>query len=99
MRKEVVEFAKTIHADTTLDEMQNICRNTEELQYVLNALEKLELEKRAVILPLRLRKQAKKAFENVPTEEITTQTVQIKLLVGYHTAYSVQEWLKKTRGK
>lgn len=95
MRKEIVEFVKNMGADTSLDEVQTICRNTEELQYVLNALEKMELEKRAVILPLCLRKQAKKAFENVPTEEITTQTVQIELGVGYHTALAVKAWLKR----
>lgn len=97
MRKEIVEFTKNMRAETTLDEIQAVCKTGEEIRYVLDSLEDVEFETKAVVLPLRLRMRAKKEFQNVPTEKITTQAVQIKLSIGYHTARSVQEWLKKTR--
>ena len=34
MRKEIVEFTKNMRAETTLDEIQAVCRTTEELDYI-----------------------------------------------------------------
>ncbi len=97
MRKEIVEFAKTIRAETSLDELSSVCKNTEELCYVLDSLKRASFEKKETVLPLRLRVQAKKAFHGVAVDKITTKDVQIKLSVGYHTAVVIKDWLQRDK--
>ena len=97
MRKEVAEFAKTIRADTTLDELSAVCKNTEELCYILDSLKRANFEKKEVVLPFRLRVRVKKAFHGVAVDRITTKDVQIKLSVGYHTAVAIKDWLQKDK--
>ena len=102
MRKEIVEFVKHMRAETTLGEIQGICKGDAELCYVLDNLEKITIKKKAVMLPLRLRMQAKKAFSNDAMDggtDITTQAIQIKLGIGYHTALAVKAWLQRKTNK
>ena len=72
MRKEILEFVKNMSAETTLDEMQAVCRTTEELDYILEHCKGFEGNVEVEELPLSLRLRAKLSFQNVPTEEITT---------------------------
>ncbi len=97
MRKEVVDFVKNMRAETSLDELSSVCKNTEELHYVLDSLKRANFEKKEVVLPLRLRVQAKKTFHGVAADKIATKDVQIKLLVGYHTAIAIKDWLQKDK--
>ncbi len=40
MRKEIIEYAKTITKDTLLAEVAKVAQTIEELEYLLKALEK-----------------------------------------------------------
>ena len=97
MRKEIVEFVKNMRAETSLDELSSVCKNTEELCYVLDSLKRASFEKKETVLPFRLRVRVKKAFHGVAVDKITTKDVQIKLSVGYHTAVAIKDWLQKDK--
>lgn len=99
MRKEIKEFVARMNGDTTLEEIENICQNEEELNYILQNLKNVKASGEPIVLPLSLRLRAKLAFESVPTEEITTILVQKKLNVGYGKAWEIKEWLKQTKEK
>lgn len=99
MRKEIVEFTKNMRAETTLDEIQAICRNTEELDYIFEHCKGFEKKVEAKELPLSLRLRARLAFKDTPTWEITTLLVQKKLQIGYGKAYAIKDWLIKSKGE
>ncbi len=40
MRKEVIEYAKTVTENTSLDEVVKVAENLEEIEYLLKSLEK-----------------------------------------------------------
>ena len=97
MRKEIVEFTKNMRAETTLDEIQAVCRNTEELTYVFEHCKGFEKTHEKKELPLSLRLKAKRAFQDTPVWEITTLLVQKKLRIGYSKACAVKDWLIKAK--
>lgn len=99
MRKEIKEFIAHMDCNTTLDEIENICQNEEEWNYVLESFKNVEGSDESIVLPLSLRLRAKLAFKNVPAEEITTLLVQKKLNVGYGKAWIIKEWLKRRKAK
>lgn len=99
MRKEIVEFSKNMRAETTLDEIQAVCRNTEELNYVFEHSKGLEGNATQKELPLSLRLKARLAFKDTPVWEITTLLVQKKLLLGYSKACAIKDWLTKSKGE
>ena len=99
MRKEIVEFVKNMRAETTLDEIQAICRNTKELNYVFEHCKGLEGKVTPKELPLSLRLKAKRAFKDTSVWEITTMIVQKKLQIGYSKACAIKEWLIKSKGE
>ena len=99
MRKEIVEFVKNMRAETTLDEIQAVCRNTKELNYVFEHCKGWEGNATPKELPLSLRLKAKRSFKDTPVWEITTLLVQKKLQVGYSNACAIKDWLIKSKGE
>ena len=99
MRKEIVEFVKNMRAETTLDEIQAVCRNTEEVNYVFEHCKGFEKALEQKELPLSLRLKAKRAFKDTPVWEITTLLVQKKLQIAYSKACAIKEWLIKSKGE
>ena len=99
MRKEIVEFVKNMRAETTLDEIQAICRNTKELSYVFEHCKVLEGNVTPKELPLSLRLKAKRMFKDTSVWEITTLLVQKKLQIGYSKACAIKDWLIKAKEK
>ncbi len=97
MRKEIVEFVKNMRAETTLDEIQAVCRTTEEFNYIFEHCKGLEGKVEAKELPLSLRLRARLAFKDAPAWEITTLLVQKKLQIGYSKACAVKDWLIKSK--
>ena len=98
MRKELLEFVVNCKKDTPLTEMQNVCQNMEEVNFVLNAVFMLNdwssdpIEEPSKALAIR----AYEEFKDFPIEELTTAEVQRRLKVGYPNALKVVEWLKKS---
>ena len=99
MRKEIVEFVKNMRAETTLDEIQAVCRGTEEVNYVFEHCQGFENAAGKKELPLSLRIRARLAFKDTPTWEMTTLLVHKKLQVGYGKACAIKEWLIKSKGE
>lgn len=98
MRKEIKEFVARISDDMTLDEIEKVCQNEEEFDYVFANLKNVKTAN-DIVLPLSLRLRAKFEFKNVPKEEITTVLVQKQLSIGYSRAWAVKEWLIKSKGE
>lgn len=99
MRKEVVKFTKNMRAETTLDEIQAVCRSTAELDYIFEHCKGFAKNVQAKELPLSLRLRARLAFQDTPAWEITTLVVQKKLQIGYSKACAVKDWLIKSKGE
>ena len=99
MRKEIVEFTKNMRAETTLDEIQAVCRSTEELDYIFGHCKGFAENIEVKELPLSLRLRARLAFKDTHTWEITTLLVQKKLLLGYSKACALKDWLMKSKGE
>lgn len=98
MRKEIKEFVARISDDMTLDEIEKVCQNEEEFDYVFANLKNVKTAN-DIVLPLSLRLRAKFEFKNVPKEEITTVLVQKQLSIGYGRAWAIKEWLIKSKGE
>ncbi len=99
MRKEVIKFVKNMRAEITLDEIQAVCRNTEELDYIFEHCKGFEDKVEEKELPISLRLRARLAFKDTPAWEITTLLVQKKLQIGYSKACVVKDWLIKSKGE
>lgn len=98
MREEIKLFISKMNRDTSLDEMQKVCKTEQELCFVLSSLDDMKEREKAVLLPATLRRRAMLTFQNVSIEEITVQDVQVKLLIGYSKALAVKKWLEKRYG-
>lgn len=98
MREELLEFIVNCKKDTPLEEMKLVCRDMEELGFVLKYVFMLNdwtsepLEEPNKKLAMR----AYEEFKDFSIDDITTAAVQRRLKVGYPDACKVVEWLKKT---
>ena len=98
MREELLEFIVNCKKDTPLEEMKLVCRDMEELGFVLKYVFMLNdwtsepLEEPDKKLAMR----AYEEFKDFPIDDITPAVVQRRLKVGYPNACKVVEWLKKT---
>ena len=99
MRKEIKEFVARISDNMTLDEIEKVCQNEEEFDYVFANLKNVKNANNDIVLPFSLRLRAKFAFKNVSKEEITTVLIQKQLSIGYSRAWAVKEWLIKSKGE
>lgn len=97
MRKKVKEFAATMTAETTLDEVSAVCKTPEEIRYVLGQGEKLLEKAPRKKLSISLRVRALQAFQDTPAVDITTLLVQQRLAIPYGSAVSVKRWLTERR--
>jgi hypothetical protein len=92
MREEFLEFLARVNQNTTLDELQQNCQTQEELGWALK-IAQMDTKNEQEEIGLDWKKKALKAFDNIQPWKITTQSVQIKLSVGYHLARKIKDWL------
>lgn len=104
MRKELVEYAKTVYMDTPLDEIQNHVQNMDELRYVFSMAQKNGRKNpevfsydNEIIVPEEKLKIAREKFKGVNLDTLKTSTVQKELQCGYSTAWRVKELLKNEK--
>ena len=49
--------------------------------------------------PVEWKIKALDAFAGIPIGEITTMKIQMQLLVGYHLAVKIKDWLLMVKGR
>lgn len=104
MRKELVEYAKTVYMDTPLDEIQKHVQDMDELRYVFKEAQKNGNKNpegfpfnKEVIISDEIVKLARERFKNVDLDTLKTSTVQKELNVGYSKAWRIKEMLKNEK--
>lgn len=104
MRKELVEYAKTVYMDTPLDEIREHVRDMDEFRYVFNEAQKNGRKNsevfpfnKEVVVPDELMELARKKFKDVDLDTLKTSTVQKELQVGYSVAWRIKEMLKNEK--
>ena len=104
MRKELVEYAKTVYMDTPLDEIQKHVQDMDEFRYVFNEAIKRG-RKTPEVFPLNkeievsesLLSLAREKFNGVDLDKLKTSTVQKQLKVGYSVACKIKDLLKNQK--
>lgn len=103
MRKELIEYAKTVYMDTPLEEIQKHVRDMDEFRYVFNMAQKNGRKtpevfpfnsNEQVIISEELKMLAKEKFKGVNLDTLKISTVQRELSIGYSKAWRIKEYLK-----
>ncbi len=104
MRKELVEYAKTVYMDTPLTEIQKHVRDMDELRYVMQQAQKNGREREENFpfsnepeITEELKTLAKEKFKGRDLTSLKTSTVQKELGVGYSIAWRLKEYLKNEK--
>ena len=106
MRKELVEYAKTVYMDTPLDEIKNHVESMDELRYVFSIAQKNGRKNpevfpfnndKEVVVTEEIMEKAKEKFKGVDLDTLKTSTVQKELNVGYSVAWRVKDLLKNEK--
>jgi hypothetical protein len=106
MRKELVEYAKTVYMDTPLDEIQKHVRDMDEFRYVFNMAQKnrrknLEVfpfnNDKEVVVPEEIITIAREKFRGVDLDTLKTSTVQKELKCSYSIAWRVKGLLLRKK--
>lgn len=104
MRKELIEYAKTVYMDTPLDEIQKHVRDMDEFRYVFNMAQKNGRKNpevfpfnNEIIVPDEILKVARERFKDVDLDKLKTSTVQKELKCSYSVAWRVKELLKNEK--
>lgn len=88
MRRELVEYAKTVYMDTPLDEIQKHVRDMDEFRYVFNMAQKNGCKTpevfpfnndKEVIISEEIMSIAREKFKDVDLDMLKTSTVQKEL--------------------
>ena len=104
MRKELVEYAKTVYMDTPQDEIQKHVRDMDEFRYVFNMAQKNGRKQpevfpfnNEIIVSAELLKDAREKFKDANLDTLKTSTVQKELQVGYSKACIIKDLLKNEK--
>jgi hypothetical protein len=106
MRKELVEYAKTVYMDTPLDEIREHVENMDELRYVFSMAQKNGRKTpevfpfnndKEVVVSEEIMDKAREKFRGVDLDTLKTSTVQKELKCGYPVAWRVKDLLKKEK--
>lgn len=104
MRKELVEYAKTVYLDTPLDEIREHVRDMDEFRYVFNMAKKNGRRKpevfhfnNEIVVPDEIIVLAREKFKDVDLDTLKASTVQKELKCGYSVAWRVKDLLKKEK--
>ena len=106
MRKELVEYAKTVYLDTPLDEIGEHVRDMDEFKYVFNEAQKNGRKTpgvfpfnndKEVVISEEIMDKAREKFKGVNLDTLKTSTVQKELWVGYSVAWRIKEMLKNEK--
>ena len=93
MREEFKKFLKTVHTETTLEELAKHCQTEEEWEVALKTAGLHRLNETKKIVDERWIKKALEAFAGIPAHQITIRAVQMKLRVGYHLGCQIKDYL------
>ena len=104
MRKELVEYAKTVYMDTPLDEIQKHVQDMDEFRYVFNMAQKNGCKDpevfpfiNEIIVSDELLNDAREKFKGANLDTLKTLTVQKELQVGYSRACRIKDLLKNQK--
>ena len=106
MRKELIEYAKTVYLDTPLDEIREHVENMDELRYVFSMAQKNGRKNpevfpfnndKEVIISDELIAKAREKFRGVDLDTLKTSTVQKELQCSYSIAWRVKDLLKNEK--
>ena len=106
MRKELVEYAKTVYMDTPLDEIQKHVQDMDEFRYVFSMAQKNGSKNPEVFpfnsdretrIPEELMSLAREKFKCIDLDTLKTSMVQKELQVGYSVAWRVKNLLKNEK--
>jgi hypothetical protein len=106
MRKELIEYAKTVYMDTPLDEIQKHVKDMDEFRYVFSMAQKNGRKTpetfpfnndKEVVISEEIKTFAREKFNGVDLDTLKTSTVQKELKCGYSVAWRVKDLLKKEK--
>ena len=106
MRKELVEYAKTVYMDTPLDEIQKHVQDMDEFRYVFNMAQKNGRKTpevfpfnndKEVVITEDIMQKARETFKDVDLDTLKTSTVQKELRCAYSVAWRVKDLLKNQK--
>ncbi len=104
MRKELIEYAKTVYLDTPLDEIREHVENMDEFRYVFNMAQKNGRKNpevfpfnKEVIVSDEILKVARERFKGANLDTLKTSTVQKELRCTYSIAWRVKDLLKNEK--
>ena len=104
MRKELVEYAKTVYMDTPLDEIREHVRDMDEFRYVFNMAQKNGRKNpevfpfnNEIIVSDEILKVVRETFKDVDLDTLKTSTVQKELQVDYSKACRIKDLLKNEK--
>lgn len=106
MRKELIEYAKTVYMDTPLDEIREHVENMDEFRYVFSMAQK-NGRKNPEVFPFNNDKEviisdefiakAREKFRGVDLDTLKISTVQKELQCSYSIAWRVKDLLKNEK--
>lgn len=106
MRKELVEYAKTVYLDTPLDEIREHVENMDEFRYVFNMAQKNGRKtqevfpfnnNKEVVVSEEIMDKAREKFRGVDLDTLKTSTVQKELRCTYSIACRITNLLKNEK--
>ena len=90
MRKEIEELAKTITPETKIEDLIGKVETVNEITFLLkNVKSQPENE----VLSDKLKSRALTELKDIPKEELTIPKIQNTMLMGYHNATLIYDWL------
>lgn len=106
MRKELIEYAKTVYLDTPLDEIREHVEDMDEFRYVFSMAQKNGRKNpevfpfnndKEVVISEEIKALAKEKFRGADLETLKTSTVQKELKCSYPVAWRVKDLLKNEK--
>lgn len=90
MRKEIEEFAKTITAETKIENIIDKVESVEEVKFLLQNIKSQYGNK---VLSDKLKLRALTELKDIPKEELTIPKIQKIMLIGYSEATAIRDWM------
>lgn len=90
MRKEIEESAKAITPETKIEDLIGKVETLEEIEFLLqNVKSRPENDE----LSDELKARALTELKGIPKEELTIPKIQKTMLIGYHNATLIYDWI------
>ena len=90
MRREIEELAKTITPETKIEDLIGKAETLEEIDFLL---QNIKLQPQSDELSDDLKLRALTELKGIPKEELTIPKIQKTMLIGYHNATLIYDWI------